>query len=149
MRTPTQVLVYPVRFTGDDWDYLLLRRLPERGGFWQGVTGGVEEGENIDETARRELLEETGFAALVLERIDFSYSIPMQDEWRGLYPGGVRELVEYVFWARIDGAQEVRIDQCEHDAWRWCKFEDALSLLKWPENIEALKRCGRVLRRDA
>ena len=39
--------------------FLLLKRIPERGGFWQPVTGGVHEGENLDTAAKRELFEET------------------------------------------------------------------------------------------
>jgi len=82
MRIPIQVLVYPVRQRGSKWEYLLLKRIERREGFWQGVTGGVEQGEELDEAARRELLEETGFTPLKLERIDFSYSFPVADEWR-------------------------------------------------------------------
>ena len=39
---------------------LLLHRRPERGNFWQPITGSIEEGELPLETARRELIEETG-----------------------------------------------------------------------------------------
>ena len=39
---------------------LVLQRTPERGGFWQLVTGRVEPGESVEAAARRELLEETG-----------------------------------------------------------------------------------------
>src|ERR1019366_9102067 len=41
---------------------LLLHRRPERGNFWQPITGSIEEGELPLETARRELIEETGNA---------------------------------------------------------------------------------------
>src|SRR5258707_3811396 len=39
---------------------LLLHRRPERGNFWQPITGSIEEGELPADTARRELAEETG-----------------------------------------------------------------------------------------
>ena len=31
----------------DSFRYLILKRRPEDGGFWQPVTGGVEEGESV------------------------------------------------------------------------------------------------------
>src|SRR5262249_29771412 len=39
---------------------LLLHRRPERGNFWQPITGSIEDGEAPPVTARRELNEETG-----------------------------------------------------------------------------------------
>ena len=39
---------------------LLLHRKPERGNFWQPITGSIEIGELPIETARREIVEETG-----------------------------------------------------------------------------------------
>src|SRR6185295_5768611 len=39
---------------------LLLHRRAERGGFWQPITGSMEDGESPIDTARREIVEETG-----------------------------------------------------------------------------------------
>jgi hypothetical protein len=62
VRQPIQVSVYPARSAGSDWEYLLLRCVPlpdlGLGAFWQGVTGGVEEGEDLVEAATRELSKE-------------------------------------------------------------------------------------------
>ncbi|MCL6642087.1 MAG: NUDIX pyrophosphatase [Candidatus Bipolaricaulota bacterium] len=145
MRQPIQVLVYPVRRIGDRWEYLLLHRIPSCGGFWQGVTGGVQQGEGLTEAAQRELLEETGLVPSLLEKIDYSYSFPLDEEWRHLYSSTVREIIEYVFVAHIGVQQEPQIDPLEHDEWRWCRFEEALELLYWPGNREALKRCHQFL----
>ena len=38
MRIPIQVLVYPVRSLKKGWEYLMLKRVESRGGFWQGVS---------------------------------------------------------------------------------------------------------------
>jgi 8-oxo-dGTP pyrophosphatase MutT (NUDIX family) len=145
MRQPLQVLVYPVRTAGSRWEVLLLRRSASRGGFWQGVTGGVDEEEGLVEAARRELYEETGLAPFALEQIDYSYSFPVEEEWRHLYAVGVEEVVEHVFLALVDGQQEPTITR-EHDQWQWCSFHQALGLLTWPGNIEALKRCERFVK---
>lgn len=135
MRQPIKVLVYPVRrATSGDWEYLLLRRAPGEGGLWQGVAGGVEDGEEIAEAARRELIEETGLIPLALERIDYSYSFPVDDD----------KITVYVFVAHVAARQEPEISD-EHDKYRWCQFDEALGLLHWPENVEALKRCLKVV----
>jgi dATP pyrophosphohydrolase len=143
-RQPVQVLVHPVCCTGREWRYLMLRRIPQRGGFWQGVSGGVEWGELLADAARRELAEETGFAPLRLEPVDCSYTFPMQDEWVEMYPPGTSEVIEHVFLAVVESSQP-RLSSDEHDAWRWCTFEEALALLAWPENMVALQCCQQVV----
>ena len=45
-------------------ELLALRRREDRGGFWQPVTGRIEQGETADGAALRELGEETGLAAV-------------------------------------------------------------------------------------
>ncbi len=144
MRVPIQVLVYPVRRKGGEWQYLMLRRVPERSDHWQGVTGAPEWDETVAEGARRELLEETGLTPIELVPLDFSYSLPMQERWKPLYPDGVAEIVEHAFVAFVE-AEEPTLDSVEHDAWRWCTYEEAMSLLFWPGNREALKICHRVV----
>ena len=147
MRAPIQVLVYPVRrASSGDWEYLLLQRAPRRGGFWQGITGGVEGDEDLAEAARRELIEETGLVPLALDRIDYSYSFSVEDRWRHLYADGVKKVIEHVFVAYVERQQESEIDPGEHDRWKWCRLDEALALLSWPENVEALKRCDSVVR---
>jgi len=123
---------------------LLLKRIPSRGGFWQGVTGGVERNEDPVEAAARELIEETRLVPSDFQTIDYSYSFPVEDRFRYLYPSGTEDITEHVFMARITDEQEPELSE-EHDQYRWCKFDEALSLLRWPENIEALKRCNRLL----
>ena len=71
--------------------YLLLKRQPHRGGFWQPVTGGVEEGEDLKETALRELNEETGITE-VLEVISDLHYFEFEAN------GGHGWMKEYVFW---------------------------------------------------
>ena len=93
-----------VRANGDNWEYLLVRRVPKLGTFWQGVTGAAEEGETLVQAAKREVLEETGFSPVKLDSIDFTYRYPVLDEWRGAYGPEPTEIVEHVFVARSKAA---------------------------------------------
>ncbi len=146
MRKPIQVLVYPVQVTDGNLHYLLLHRIASRGDFWQGVTGGVEEDEEIIDAARREMIEETGLHPVTIERVDYTFSYPVADRWRHLYAEEVSEITEYVFIATVDGVQTPQLDPREHDLWQWSNCESALALLKWPGNIEGLKLCDQFLR---
>ena len=142
-RRPIQVLVYLAREAEGDWEYLLLRRVPRIGGFWQGVTGAPEEGEGIAQAAHREVLEETGFSLDAVESIGYSYRFPVEDEWRHLYDPRVKDIVEHVFVGEPAGGDPKL--SWEHDMWRWCTIDEAAGLLKYPNNLEALKRCASFL----
>jgi 8-oxo-dGTP pyrophosphatase MutT (NUDIX family) len=137
------ILVYAVAPAGETHEYLLLRRLPAHGGFWQGVTGAVEPGEALDEAAIRELLEETGLTPMRLIRTDYQYTFRVRKTRPGLPPG--TRITEQVFLALLDAKVDPTLDPAEHDAWDWFTYEDALTWLRWPENIEALRRCEALL----
>ncbi len=140
------VLVYPVRKVGDQLEYLLLKRIKSRGGVWQGVTGRVEEDEEVAEAARRELVEETSLDPLVMIDLHFSYSYQIEDEWRSLYPNDVEKITVFAFAARVKTDQDPNLDPDEHDQWLWCDIEGALQLVDWPDNQRALRLCDRELR---
>ena len=59
MRLPIQAAIFVVR-TDDKGgiEYLMLHRVLPRISFWQPVTGGVESGETVGQTAARELTED-------------------------------------------------------------------------------------------
>ena len=147
-RIPTQVLVYPVRKIDDGWEYLMLKRVENRGGFWQGVTGAPEKGETNLEGAKRELFEETGYNPANLQQTDISFIIPMQDRWKDIYPVGTKEIPEYLFIAMIEQPRPPKIDPIEHNEWKWCLFEDAMNLLTWEDNKKALKYVKNYLREE-
>ncbi len=145
MRIPIQVLVYPVRKTDKDWEYLMLERVKNRGGFWQGVTGAPEGKETLTESARRELYEETGFNSVNLIKTDISYIIPMEDRWLKIYPKGTKTIPEYLFIAMIHQQDPPKIDPIEHNDWKWCSYEDAMNLLSLKDNKRALEHVQKFL----
>lgn len=148
VRIPIQVLVYPVRKTNNDWEYLMLKRIISRGGVWQGVTGAPENEETIAEGAKRELYEETGYKAFTLIKTDILYIIPMQDKWKDNYPEDTEEIPEYLFIAKINEKDPPQIDPIEHDDWKWCYYEEALDLLSWENNKSALEFVHKFLRKE-
>ena len=117
-----------------------------QGAFWQGVTGAPEEGETLLQGAAREVLEETGFTPARICSVDFTYRFPVIDEWREAYGPDPEEIVEHVFVAEVDGGDPTL--SWEHNAWGWHAPEEATSMLKWPNNIEALWRCEEFLTTD-
>lgn len=141
MRIPIQVLVYPVRYKDDKWEFLLLKRIESRGGFWQGVTGATERGERLIDAAKRELLEETSFVPSFIFHTDFSYTIKLDEK----NTEGIKEIPEYVFIIRIDHTDNPTLDPLEHNDWKWCSFDEALDLLFWETNKEALIYCSNYL----
>ena len=52
---------------------------------------------------------------------------------------------EYVYGVEVQPTTSIVLDQQEHDAFQWCGFREALELLKWEENKEALNRLHNVV----
>jgi 8-oxo-dGTP pyrophosphatase MutT (NUDIX family) len=150
MRQPVSALVYPAFHTGEEWLYLILHRIamPQLGlaSFWQGVTGAAEEKETISDTARRELLEETNITADRLEPINYSYTIPLREEWEKMFAPGTKLIVEHVFAAMVRKKYTPQLSW-EHDHWKWCSLKEALQMLFYPGNIKGLMRCHDFLNR--
>jgi 8-oxo-dGTP pyrophosphatase MutT (NUDIX family) len=135
MRLPIQVEAIIFRRNGNVIEYLLLKRLPERNGFWQPVTGGVEEGETQDEALQREITEETrvsNIVAVIEGLYYFEFSDPNLNQ-------------EYVYGVEVSSSEEIVLDPREHSEHRWCSFQEALQLLHWKENKEALRKLNTTL----
>jgi len=90
-----------------------------RTGRWSLPGGRLEEGEAPAETAARELLEETGFEAKVLELLHVGEGVPEPD-WPGREP---RDL--HVFELRFGGIPEaLPVVGPEGTALRWGPLEE-------------------------
>ena len=135
MRLPIQVEAIIFRRNSSRIEYLLLKRLPERNGFWQPITGGMEEGETREEALHREIREETGIENLVRVIKDiyyFEFSDPNLNQ-------------EYVYGVEVASTEVIVLDRKEHNEYKWCGIKDALQLLYWKENKEALEKLNKIL----
>jgi lipoyl(octanoyl) transferase len=111
LRTVSVVPVAP------DGRILLLRRTPERGGFWQPVTGRIEPGESPETAAERELEEETGYPGPV-RSLDYRHGFALAPGVNRVREGALVLAEEYAFGAQVAAGAEPRLsrEHCEH-AW--------------------------------
>lgn len=111
--------------------FLMMKRALDRGGFWQPVTGGVDEGEVFVEAAKRELFEETNISNIIRMIEDVHYF-----EFESIGFGWTKE---YVFGAEVSEDVEVELSS-EHSEMRWSTLEDALKLMRHDHNKDAIKK---------
>ena len=128
-------------------DVLLLQRT-DNPGFWQSVTGSKDSLEEaLRETARREVLEETGIAASSADFLDWTVSntYEIYPNWRQRYAPGVVHNTEHVFSLCVTPGTSVRLSPREHTAYRWLPRFEAADLCFSPSNAEALLMLPRFL----
>ena len=128
---------------------LLLHRKPERGNFWQPITGSIENGESALDAARREVREETGHV-LEPRSLDLMQSFMIESQYlQSRHPAPIIAS-EIAFEATADIRLPIRVDALEHDTWGWFTFAEAYERIRWSDDREALDRlrvasCGPAL----
>jgi len=121
---------------------LLLERLTPVG-FWQSVTGSLEEGERANAAAVRELYEETGLDAHGLRDLESRGTFPIAAPWRARYAPDVTLNVEHYFALCLEREAEIRIAAHEHVRYEWLSFADAIVRVSSPSNRELIERIAR------
>ena len=114
-----------------DYQFLIIKRVPEDGGFWQPLTESLEEGETVEECLRRGVKEELGINDIteVTERL-WSFS------WENKKGEPNIDLVSGVEISRDSG---VKIIPEEHSEYKWCSFDEAMELLGKDNNKKAFE----------
>lgn len=129
-RLKVQVWIY-ARDTQGKIEVLLLKMLPERGGHWQPVTGGVDPGEVIDAAALREATEETGLPFLGGPE-PLGYEFTFESQYGKAH--------ETVYGLEAVGARKPKLDPKEHVSFQWVGAEKAAAFLSFDSNREGLRR---------
>lgn len=138
MRQPKQVLVFPYKKNSDgNYLYAIFCRVgsAER---WQGIAGGVEEGETLLEAARREAKEEANISldakVIPLESVS---TMPVVNVTKNfLWGNDVLLIYEYAFGVDATN-EEMRLSR-EHTKMEWLPYDEATKKLKWDSNKNAL-----------
>ena len=146
MKIPISVLV--VIYTAKN-EVLLLERA-DHPGFWQSVTGSLDAvDEPLIEAASRELFEETGIDAQLLDAgslMSMSHSVTYEiyPEWRHRYPPGVTQNIEHWFKVCLPDRISVRLAPREHLSYRWVAIQDAPEMCFSPSNQEAIRKLNSI-----
>ncbi len=119
-------------------EFLMLRRAPARGAFWQSVSGRIEDGETAERAARREAAEETGLEPLrviVLEKVNVFYNQAL-------------EAIQFEPCFGIEVAAEPQKLSLspEHDECRWSNYHEAQRLIPFQGVRDALRELWEKLR---
>jgi len=118
----------------------LLLKYPTYWGFAKGI---IEKGESVEETAKREVEEETSFNELeILPGFEFV------QEWFYRFNGELiqKKATFLLAKAKKEQAKDVKLSQ-EHEAFEWLSYENAIEKMKIKNNKEMLKKASEFIKK--
>lgn len=136
-KIPVSVLV--VIYTADG--QVLLMERADAHGLWQSVTGSQDAGETLEQTAIREVHEETGLDASRFELTawDIENHYEIYERWRHRYAPGVTHNTEHVFGLRLPAPAPITLESREHLQYVWLPWEKAVERCFSPSNAAAIR----------
>ncbi len=136
MRTTNiaQGVVY--RYKDAGLEFLIIKRVPSDGGFWQAITGTIEDGEDATQTLIRELAEEAGITTTlhVSDCLEIYNWESTEYELMGK---------DHVFAVEVGDSTDIVINSEEHSEFRWLALDDAAKLLKFDGNKQSMKTVSK------
>ena len=121
-----------------DQKVLLMERL-HPAEFWQSVTGSLEKDETAQQTAERELFEETGLKAVQVQNAGIQNIYPIHPAWRHRYDEKIQYNKENVFIVRLKSTCDIQFSPDEHCEYRWLNKQQALELCSSVTNTRAIE----------
>lgn len=128
------VIVY--RINESVIEYLLLHYL---GGHWDFPKGKMEPGETKQETALRELHEETGIITTLDSHFEESFNYIFRDRDRI-----VTEKTVYFFLSQVGLDQKVKLS-FEHQLYSWLDFDQAMYRLTYDNAKKVLEKAQEYI----
>jgi len=125
---------------------ILIMERADKVGFWQSVTGSVEGVETPQQTAIREVFEETGLIAQDYEFTDWHTSniYEIYPHWRHRYAPGVVENTEHLYGLGLPSPLNVKLSPKEHTRYEWVDWREAAQRVFSWTNVDAIKRLGEM-----
>lgn len=125
-------------------DVLLIKRA-DVADFWQSVTGSKDAvAETFEQTARREVLEETGIdchsgspLARCLTDWQLENVYEIYPSWRHRYAADVTHNTEHLFGLQVPRGTPVKLAPREHTDFVWLPYRDAAQRCYSSSNAEA------------
>lgn len=121
-------------------DVLLINRA-DSPGHWQSVTGSKDrEDEPFEETAAREVMEETGIDCAGGRLADWNLEnvYDIYPHYLHRYAPGVVRNREHVFGLTVPAGTPVTLNPREHTAYQWLPWRKAADACFSPSNAEAI-----------
>jgi dATP pyrophosphohydrolase len=121
-------------------DVLLINRA-DSPGTWQSVTGSKDsEDESFEETAVREVMEETGIPCAIGTLTDWNLEnvYDIYPRYLHRYAPGVTRNREHVFGLCVPPGTPVTLNPREHTAYQWLPWRKAADTCFSPSNAEAI-----------
>lgn len=111
---------------------------------WDFPKGHLEEGENDEQAARREVGEETGIREL---HIIPGFKKEIKYYFKGKSSAGGKHLISksVAFFLAETKTKEVKIS-CEHEAFEWLPFREALQRITFKNSKNILKSAQEFLK---
>lgn len=123
--------IIPLQRKGKTWEVLLVQHYA---GHWAFPKGHAEKGESAQETAERELREETGLTVS-----SYLKEEPFSEQYFFMFKGKrIFKTVQY-FLAEVEG--DVKIQEAEISQSQWVPLDQAADFITFPE---AKKLCKKV-----
>ncbi len=132
------VLIYTV-----DLQVLIMERA-DKPGYWQSVTGSLEQAETPLQTAIREVQEETGLEAAKYTMQDWHASniYEIYPHWRHRYAPEVTHNTEHLFGLLLPEPLPIKMAPDEHVQYEWVDWREAAKRVFSWTNVDALSKLG-------